>query len=96
LSAGHDAKILALRPFDQARSEDNSDHGSFRKVANSVYFHQFSDLESAEHARAAEILDTIEEIVSPHGSALIKLYFRIVHPSFPILHKKVVAPDPAW
>ena len=34
-------------------------------------------------------LDAIEEIVHPHGKALISLYFRIVHPSFPILHKKV-------
>ncbi|KAA8627145.1 nitrogen regulatory protein OTam [Pyrenophora tritici-repentis] len=28
-------------------------------------------------------------VVAPHGSALIRLFFRIVHPSFPILHKKV-------
>ncbi|KAH5275252.1 hypothetical protein HBI37_021020 [Parastagonospora nodorum] len=34
-------------------------------------------------------LDAIETIVAPHGKALIHLYFRIVHPSFPILHKKV-------
>src|SRR5690349_21768558 len=34
-------------------------------------------------------LDSIETIVAPHGQALIHLYFRIVHPSFPILHKKV-------
>jgi hypothetical protein len=34
-------------------------------------------------------LDAIETIVAPHGQALIHLYFRIVHPSFPILHKKV-------
>ena len=88
-SAEHDSKILALRPFDQARTEDNSEHGSFRKVANSVYFQQFSDSASMEHDRDVEVLDAIEEIVSPHGGSLIKLYFRIVHPSFPILHKKV-------
>ena len=34
-------------------------------------------------------LDAIENLVSPHGRALIDLYFRIVHPSFPILHKRV-------
>lgn len=34
-------------------------------------------------------LDAIEALVYPHGKALINLYFRIVHPSFPILHKKV-------
>ncbi|KAF2006985.1 hypothetical protein P154DRAFT_180196 [Amniculicola lignicola CBS 123094] len=34
-------------------------------------------------------LDAIETLVAPHGQALIHLYFRIVHPSFPVLHKKV-------
>lgn len=34
-------------------------------------------------------LDAIESLVAPHGPALINLYFRIVHPSFPILHKRV-------
>ncbi|KAF2473515.1 uncharacterized protein BDR25DRAFT_283111 [Lindgomyces ingoldianus] len=34
-------------------------------------------------------LDAIETLVAPHGQALIHLYFRIVHPSFPILHKRV-------
>ena len=36
-----------------------------------------------------EDLDAIENIVTPHGKGLIDLYFRIIHPSFPILHKKV-------
>ncbi|KAL6250578.1 Fungal specific transcription factor [Rhinocladiella similis] len=36
-----------------------------------------------------ELLDKIEAVISPHGPALVDLYFRIVHPSFPILHKDV-------
>lgn len=34
-------------------------------------------------------LDLVESIVQPHGRALVDLYFRIVHPSFPIMDKKV-------
>jgi hypothetical protein len=34
-------------------------------------------------------LDLVESIVQPHGRALVDLYFRIVHPSFPIMNKKV-------
>lgn len=34
-------------------------------------------------------LDAIERFVYPHGPELVKIYFRIVHPSFPILHKNV-------
>lgn len=36
-----------------------------------------------------DILDSIEALVRPHGPALVSLYFRIVHPSYPILHKGV-------
>lgn len=40
---------------------------------------------------AAELvnLDAIENFVRPHGPELVRTYFRIVHPSFPILHKNV-------
>jgi hypothetical protein len=34
-------------------------------------------------------LDAVENVVAPYGPELVNLYFRIVHPSFPILHKKV-------
>ncbi|CAG8957290.1 hypothetical protein HYFRA_00010713 [Hymenoscyphus fraxineus] len=36
-----------------------------------------------------ENLDIIERLVAPHGQELVNLYFRIVHPTFPILHKNV-------
>lgn len=88
-SAVYDSKVLALQPHDQARAENNGDGASFRKVAPSVFFVQQNDSDSPDHHRDVEMLDTIEGMVSPHGEALIKLYFRIVHPSFPILHKKV-------
>jgi hypothetical protein len=47
--------------------------------------------DAATHNHQDDIsdLDAIETIVAPHGQALIHLYFRIVHPSFPILHKEV-------
>ncbi|KAF8469748.1 fungal-specific transcription factor domain-containing protein, partial [Kalaharituber pfeilii] len=34
-------------------------------------------------------VDAVESLVSPHGQQLLNLYFRVVHPSFPILHKKL-------
>jgi len=33
--------------------------------------------------------DRIEEAVLGHGPKLVQLYFRIIHPSFPVLHKNV-------
>ncbi|GAB7358985.1 hypothetical protein MBLNU230_g5059t1 [Neophaeotheca triangularis] len=35
------------------------------------------------------LVDGVEATVQGHGRALIMLYFRIVHPSFPVLHKAV-------
>jgi hypothetical protein len=89
LSSEYDATLLDLRLYDDAKGESPAGRGSFRKVGDSLFFHQFADADSPNHAQEIEDLDTIEKLVAPHGEALIKLYFRIVHPSFPILHKKV-------
>ncbi|KAF4976776.1 hypothetical protein FZEAL_6609 [Fusarium zealandicum] len=43
---------------------------------------------ASEQTRIAD-LDAIEACVHPLGRTLVDLYFRIVHPSFPILHKDV-------
>ncbi|KAI8672117.1 Zn(2)-C6 fungal-type domain-containing protein [Fusarium sp. Ph1] len=43
---------------------------------------------ASEQTRIAD-LDAIEATVHPLGRTLVDLYFRIVHPSFPILHKDV-------
>ncbi|EXJ85429.1 hypothetical protein A1O1_05793 [Capronia coronata CBS 617.96] len=85
----HDFALLDLRLYDDIKGESPADQGSFRKVGPNEFFHQYADADSPNHFREIEELDNIERIVAPHGEALIKLYFRIVHPSFPILHKKV-------
>lgn len=85
----HDSALLDLRLYDDIKGESPADQGSFRKVSINEFFHQYADADSPNHAREIEELDNIERIVAPHGYALIRLYFRIVHPSFPILHKKV-------
>ncbi|KAL2802854.1 fungal-specific transcription factor domain-containing protein [Aspergillus granulosus] len=46
---------------------------------------------SGTQVRSEEIglLDQIERVVAPHGPRLVNLYFRIIHPSFPVLDKRV-------
>jgi hypothetical protein len=85
----HDFALLDLRLYDDIRGESPADQGSFRKVGPNEFFHQFADADQPGHSREVEDVDRIERIVAPHGEALIKLYFRIIHPSYPILHKKV-------
>ena len=62
---------------------------SFRHVNEQESFLMQPDEGTEHYEEELEDLDAIEAIVSPYGKSLINLYFRIVHPSFPILHKKV-------
>ncbi|OAL00678.1 hypothetical protein IQ06DRAFT_182280, partial [Phaeosphaeriaceae sp. SRC1lsM3a] len=60
-----------------------------RVDASDTAFILAPDVATHNHQEDMADLDAIETIVAPYGQALIHLYFRIVHPSFPILHKKV-------
>ena len=62
---------------------------SFRRVSDTDVFVLQPDQGTELYDDEIDHLDAIEDLVAPHGRALINLYFRIVHPSFPILHKKV-------
>lgn len=68
---------------------DETTSSTFRRAGPDIFFHQVHDESHPTHSQELDDLDRIEGIVAPHGKALIRLYFRIVHPSFPILHKKV-------
>jgi hypothetical protein len=80
-----------LHSSDASRSEDISltPSSSLRKVGPTETFLLIVDAGTRNHDQELDDLDTIESIIQPHGQALINLYFRIVHPTFPILHKKV-------
>lgn len=62
---------------------------SLRKVSPDVQFILRDDFTEDLALSAERSVDQVESMVSPHGPALIQIYFRIIHPSFPILHKKV-------
>ncbi|CAK7266603.1 Fungal specific transcription factor [Sporothrix epigloea] len=59
-----------------------------RRANSTVHFMMRPDTQDEMDAEIAN-LDAIESFVAPHGPELVNLYFRIVHPSFPILHKRV-------
>ncbi|KAK1999995.1 fungal-specific transcription factor domain-containing protein [Colletotrichum falcatum] len=62
---------------------------SVRRLDESTVFLIHRDQETSSEPQRIADLDAIEKVVHPLGSTLVKLYFRIVHPSFPVLHKKV-------
>jgi hypothetical protein len=59
-----------------------------RRTDQNAHFMMRPDSEQEIEEELAN-LDAVEKMVAPHGPALVELYFRIVHPSFPIIHKKV-------
>ena len=87
-TAEYEPALLDLRPYDNFKGESPAGRGSFRRISEADHFWQLPE-DPEEKAADIEALDTIENIVAPHGKALVNLYFRIIHPSFPILHKKV-------
>lgn len=60
-----------------------------RKVSDKAQFVLRDDQSPQSYQTMSNDVDTIEKFVAPHGQILIDLYFRIIHPSYPILHKKV-------
>lgn len=81
--------LLELEEYND-KEEVSVGQAALRKVNNAdTAFILSPDDITRNHEDEIPDLDAIETIVAPHGQALIHLYFRIVHPSFPILHKKV-------
>lgn len=87
-TAEYEPALLDLRLYDDAKGESPAGKGSFRRISEVDHFWQLLE-DPEDKKRDVETLDIIENIVAPHGEALVKIYFRIIHPSFPILHKRV-------
>lgn len=85
----HDPLIIDLFPFDKNEEyRMGGMPGILRRVGPQAHYLMRVDT-SAEMKQELDDLDSMEGIVKPHGPALVRLYFRIIHPSFPIIHKKV-------
>ncbi|RDL42057.1 Zn2 DNA-binding protein [Venustampulla echinocandica] len=80
--------LIDLSEFDP-HDESLLSRGTLRKVSETDTFLMLPDHTTPGHEHVIEDVDAIENIVSPHGPALLDLYFRIIHPNFPILQKTV-------
>lgn len=70
-------------------ARDAEDALKFRRVADRTTFLSKSDQQTPFGADIDHDLEAVEQLVQPHGPGLVELYFRTVHPSYPILHKGV-------
>ncbi|KAI6784232.1 Transcriptional activator protein-like protein [Emericellopsis cladophorae] len=80
--------LINLSSFDP-QDESLLSRGTLRKVSDDDTFLMLPDHSTPGHEHLTQDLDDIETLVAPHGRRLIDLYFRIVHPGFPIIQKHV-------
>jgi len=80
--------LINLSPFDP-HDESLLARGTLRRVSDNDTFLMLPDANTPGYEHVLEDSDTIESIVAPHGRELIDLYFRVVHPAFPIIQKTV-------
>lgn len=86
LSSPFDSLLIGLSHFD-TRNESTFDLGTLRRVNDHECFIMLPDENTQDYADEADTLNHVEQCVHPHGPALLDLYFRVVHPSFPIIQK---------
>jgi len=80
--------LINLSSFDP-QDESLLARGTLRRVSGNDTFLMLPDAYTPGFEHVLEDLDAIEAIVAPNGRALIDLYFRAVHPGFPIIQKTV-------
>ncbi|CAK7563547.1 MAG: Fungal specific transcription factor [Sporothrix epigloea] len=80
--------LINLSPFDP-HDESLLARGTLRKVSDIDTFLLLPDQSTPGFEHIDEDHREIERIVAPNGRRLVDLYFRVVHPSFPIVQKTV-------
>ncbi|EAT88501.2 hypothetical protein SNOG_04741 [Parastagonospora nodorum SN15] len=86
LSSPFDSLLIGLSQFD-TRNESAFDLGTLRRVNDHECFIMLPDETTQDYAGEVEALNQIEQLIHPHGPALLDLYFEVVHPNFPIIQK---------
>lgn len=62
---------------------------SLRKVAPDVLFILRDNFNEQVFLQQEQEVDMVERLVYPHGKVLIDIFFKLIHPCFPILHERV-------
>jgi len=86
LSSPFDSLLIGLSQFD-THNESTFDLGTLRRVNDHECFIMLPDENTQDFAGESEALGQVEQLVHPHGPALLDLYFQVVHPNYPIIQK---------
>jgi hypothetical protein len=86
LSSPFDSLLIGLSQFD-TRNESPFDLGTLRRVNDHECFIMLPDESTQDYSGEGEALQQVEQLIHPHGPALLDLYFQVVHPNYPIIQK---------
>lgn len=84
-----DTTLFEVGPMDKMNQAQLAGDVWLRRVAPGTMFTLKNDYTEDVYQETINYADEVERVVAPNGHLLINLYFRVVHPSFPVLHKKV-------
>lgn len=82
-----DASLIGLGSFND-KNETESTVGTLRQVNGTEYFSTHADADVQIPDDEARALAEIDQVIGSHGPALIDIYFRHVHPSYPVIQKQ--------
>ncbi|KAF4306316.1 hypothetical protein GTA08_BOTSDO05741 [Botryosphaeria dothidea] len=87
--------LMRHRPYDPIHHEFRLSTHAIRRVLERdqgveypLCFHIVSDEKAAGYQPGYQEVDSIEACVKPYGERLVRLFWRVVQPSYPILYKK--------
>ncbi|CCF55460.1 hypothetical protein KAFR_0A00220 [Kazachstania africana CBS 2517] len=90
LTSIYDINIINKVKLDNIDQIKISKNLSLRKVSSDVQFLLRDDYVSNETmAKDYREIDYVERLIYPNGKTLIDIFFKLVHPYFPILHERV-------
>lgn len=76
-------------PENNTRDTNKPSADYVRFVHPLAAFRIIPDASTSGWDQERDDIDEIESTAQGHGAELVELFFRIVHPSFPVLHKDV-------
>ncbi|KAL6940870.1 hypothetical protein ACO0QE_004788 [Hanseniaspora vineae] len=62
---------------------------TLRKVAPNVQFVLRDDFNEKLYLKQEQEIDLVEKLIHPHGKMLVDIFFKVIHPYYPILHERV-------
>ncbi|KAG0665947.1 Fungal specific transcription factor [Monosporozyma unispora] len=85
----YDISIINSIATDNMDQIQISSSSSLRKVSSNVQFLLRDDHDQNMYIRQEQEVDMVERLIYPHGRILVDIFFKLIHPFFPILHERV-------